>query len=165
MGVHTYLYIVKEMIMGYVCIKEYNGKNLASKNIAIPLGTKVERKGNYLYYNNTPICLYRSNIMREHFIWDDNLERRLQYHKDIFDENRSRSWTITVPRTDDRGKIIGIEKVAKYDRYTPAEVDYIQQHWPHLIVPGPALVFNDRFYHESNIEDLAKLARYCREMH
>lgn len=151
--------------MTFVCIKEYNGKTLAAKRVDIPIGSKVECRGNYLYWENIPLCTNRSSVAKEYFIWDDNLERRVMYQNIIFDPNRLRKWIVPTPRTDDEGREVGVENIMTYGRYSPTEVKYIQQHWSHLVINGSTLVFNDTFYCGSDIEDLAKLAQYCKETH
>lgn len=152
--------------MNFICIKPFVGRNLAFRPVEVPVGSKLEKRGDFLFWKEVPLCLCSSSVARHYFLVDDNFEKRLQYMNEILDESRTRQWLVAQTKVDENtGKVLGVEKILKQGRFTPEEIEYIQTHWPKWVIQGPALNFNEEFYANSSIEELAKLAQYCREKH
>lgn len=149
--------------MNYVCVKKYVGKNFALKFIEIPIGSKVERQGDFLMWKSIPFCSWRSDVAKKYFVWDDNFQARASYIYTIVEEDRLRVWTENVPVYDDStGKVIDFKTKERVGRFSPDEVSYIKKNFPHLLTNESVLNFNDFFYTGSKITDLEKLALYCR---
>lgn len=148
--------------MKFLVRKEFNGKNLLGHDIHIPCSVYVESDSKFILWEGLPVCIFRSNLANEYFIWaDDGFEQtRLTFEDAILFKKRTKIWNETVPIYDDNGNLIKYETVEHVGRYSPEEVNYIRTNFNHLILPGDGFVFNDLFYIGSNIKDIEKIARY-----
>lgn len=151
--------------MNFICVKDYNGKDLTSKEIEIFLGERLEARKGFIYYNSHPFCSVRSSVSKTYFIWDDHFERRAQYLSLILDENRKRTWAENTSIVDDKGKIISTIPQQKAGRYSPSEIKYIRKNFPKMVNFEGPLNFSDYFYIESNIDELESLYNYCKDIH
>ena len=58
--------------MEYITHNRFKGKDLYVQAILITRGKKLIRKGNVLYYQEHPICIYRSECAKKHFSRNDD---------------------------------------------------------------------------------------------
>nr|DAL61144.1 MAG TPA_asm: hypothetical protein [Caudoviricetes sp.] len=147
----------------YICIKTYEGRDLTGKKVTIPIGSRLEVKGDFLYWESIPLCTWRSDVAKKNFVWDDNFELRVWYQNTILDGDRVRTWTERVPNYDDKGRIIGTREVIMHGPYKPEEVLYIKEHYPDLVQAGEVINYSDGFY-KADIDRLESLAEYCKSI-
>lgn len=58
--------------MEYVTHDRFKGKDLYGKSVLITRGKKLIRKGDLLYFQDRPICVYRSDCAKKHFSINDD---------------------------------------------------------------------------------------------
>lgn len=144
----------------FICVKSYIGKNMMGSKVEIQAGSLLERKGNYIFWNNVPLCTWRSQIAKTYMVWNDNFERRARALKIILNENRISYWNEQVALRDENGDKVTSQTVQFSGRYSPKEIAYIKEHYPSLLENADGLHFNDFFYVGSNIDTLESLAEY-----
>lgn len=148
--------------MKFLVRKRYSGKNLLGQNIDIPENIYIESDNKFILWYGLPVCIYRSKLANEHFVWaDDGFEHsRTMFEESILFTDRLKIWSESVPIYDDLGNVTSYKTVNRSARFSPEEVEYIKKNFSHLVLPGDGLVFNDLFYIGSDIKDIEKLARY-----
>lgn len=148
--------------MKFLLRKKFSGKNLFGIPVEIEANTYHESDNTYILYNKLPLCNIRSDTAKQMFIWadDGNEYERYACENIILFSFREREWTIQIPKYDGNNEIIGYDEIVVTGRFTPDEVSYIKKTFPHLVLDGPTLIFNDFFYVGSDIKDLQKLATY-----
>ena len=77
--------------MQYITHTKYKGKDLYGETIMIFRGKKLIREEDVLFFNNTPICVYRSEVARKHFAINEDgkgLIRGDLTHKIAYSDSR-----------------------------------------------------------------------------
>ena len=77
--------------MQYITHTKFKGTSLDGKGVLISRGKRLERKDDILYFENHPICIYRSECAKMHFSKDDDkhgLERGDLTRKIAYSDNR-----------------------------------------------------------------------------
>ena len=112
-------------------------------NTPIKRGEVLTRNGDILYYNNTPICVYRSLNGKMHFAPND-------------DNNGLKRGDLTYAIAySDR---IRYSEDDRQQRFTDEELDILNTKYEKYIKPDiDVLLFNDDFFEES-IETLQEIA-------
>lgn len=146
--------------MKYKCFKEFKGKDLNLKSLTVPVNSELIRQGDILYYNDQPVCIWRSQVAKDYFIWngDNCADERLGYLKTIVFDPREVSWEELVKEFDEEGNITDEKLETHTDRYTPEESKYMLEHFPQFFDDNWR--FNDYFYVGSHISELKDLANY-----
>ena len=118
--------------MEYITFERFKGKDLQGNPILITRGKKLTRKGDVLFFQDKPICIYRSECAKRHFnINDDSngLARGDLISKIAFSQ---------AGLNDAQAEII----YSKWDRFLNKEHDVI--------------IFNDSFF-ETNLGEIQEL--------
>ena len=133
--------------MKYKCFREFKVKTLTDgREITIPPSAELIRLGEFLYYKNLPICVWRSQIAKDNLIWngDGQADKRLEYESRILFSSRKKTW-----------EEIGVTRSA---RFSPEEFEYMTDHFPQFFTEDG--LFNDYFFVGSHISELKELADY-----
>ena len=148
--------------MKFLLRKDFKNKNIFGMDVEIKGNTYLISDDTYILYNKLPLCTIRSDLAKRFFVWaDDGCEySRLSCENIILFSPREREYTVQIPKYDSNNEIIGYDEVTATARFTPDEVSYIKKTYPHLVLDGPSLIFNDFFYVGSDIKDLQDLAIY-----
>lgn len=122
--------------MEYITHTRYSGKDMNGEDILIRRGQRLERRGDILYYDNKPVCIYRSLIGKMHFAKNDDghgLERgKLSY---------AIAYAPRLRHSDDG---------ARQQRFSDDELEILHRDWPQYLKPNlDVLLFNDKFFEES----------------
>lgn len=146
--------------MKYKCFKEFKGKDLNLKPLTVPVNSELIRKGDILYYNDQPVCIWRSQVAKDFMVWngDNCADERLGYLKTIVFDPRMKTWEELVKETDEEGNVVNEKMETRSDRYTPDEASYMLEHFPQFF--NDDWRFNDYFYVGSHISELKDLANY-----
>ncbi len=146
--------------MKYKCFKEFKGKDLNSNSLTVPVGAELTRNGDMLYYNDQPVCIWRSQVAKAYMVWDGDgcADERLGYLNTIVFGPREVSWTELVKEVDENGNEVGEKLETRTDRYTPDEAQYMLEHFPQFF--NEDWRFNDYFYVGSHISEQKDLANY-----
>ena len=128
--------------MNYITHTKFKGTSLDGKGVLISRGKKLERKDNILYFENHPICIYRSECAKMHFSKDDDkhgLERGDITHK--------------IAYTDSR-----IEVNGRMQRFTEEQVEILtSDKWNKFLRKGhDVILFDDNFF-DADLEELKEL--------
>ena len=120
--------------MEYITHTRYSGKDMNGEDILIRRGQRLERRGDILFYNDNPVCIYRSLIGKMHFAKNDDglgLERgKLSYE------------IAYSPRVRYSGE--------RQQRFSDDELETLHRDWPQYLKPDTdMLLFNDKFFEES----------------
>lgn len=136
---------LKNTMKEYITHTRYKGKDINGNDILIRRGQKLERKGDLLYYNNIPICIYRSLIGKQHFAYnDDNLGlERGKYTYTI-------AYSPRIHYSNDN---------VRQQRFTDEELETLYRDWKQYIrLDTDVLLFNDKFFEEDPniLKEIAK---------
>lgn len=128
--------------MQYITHTKFKGTSLDGKGVLISRGKKLERKDNILYFENHPICIYRSECAKMHFSKDDDkhgLERGDITHKIAYSDSRVEVNGRVQRFSDKQAEILSSDKWSKFLRN---DCDVI--------------LFSDEFF-DADIEELKEL--------
>ena len=137
--------------MKYKCFREFKVKTLTDgREVIIPPSAELIRLGDFLYYKNLPICVWRSQIAKDNLIWngDGQADKRLEYESRILFSSRKKTWT----------EYNGKDTITRSARFTPTEFEYMTDHFPQFFTEDG--LFNDYFFVGSHISELKELADY-----
>ena len=128
--------------MNYICHTKFKGISLDDKEVMISRGKKLERKGDLLYFEKHPICVYRSECAKMHFSKDDDkhgLERGDITHKIAYADSR-------------------IEVNGRMQRFTEEQVEILtSDKWNKFLRKGhDVILFDDNFF-DADLEELKEL--------
>lgn len=107
--------------------------------VNLPYGTRLGRKGNYLYHGDKRLCAVNSKSAREHMARNDDeqgLKRGALTYAIAFKNTKNKGFRLT----DEQRKIL----VEKYSHFLRTDCEYI--------------IFNDDFI-AAEIEDLQAVAK------
>ena len=132
--------------MQYITHHEYDGKTMEAIPVIIKKGEKLNRLGDILYYNNLPICIYRSLVGKQHFSPNDDNNGLIRGEI---------SYAIAY---EPRIRFGGPEKNYQ-QRFTDEEISILNTKYDQYLKPDiDMLLFNDKFFEES-IEKLKEIAK------
>lgn len=128
--------------MQYIAHTKFKGISLDDKEVMISRGKKLERKGDLLYFDNHPICVYRSECAKMHFSKDDDkhgLERGDITHKIAYSDNR-------------------VNVNGRMQRFTEEQVEILtSDKWNKFLRKGhDVILFDDNFF-DADLEELKEL--------
>ena len=128
--------------MNYITHTKFKGKSLDNKEVMISRGKKLERQGDFLYFEKHPICVYRSECAKMHFSVDDDkhgLERGDITHKIAYADSR-------------------IEVNGRLQRFTEEQVEVLtSDKWNKFLRKGhDVILFDDNFF-DADLEELKEL--------
>ena len=128
----------------YITHERYDGKDLNGNSILIRRGKRLERRGDTLYYSDTPICIYRSFVGKKYFAHNNDgfgLERgKLTY---------AIAYSARLRYSDD---------AESQQRFTDEEIKILRSKWAQYLKPNvDTLLFNDKFF-ELSPEVLKQIA-------
>lgn len=125
--------------MEYIAHQRYSGVNMNGKKVLIRYKDKLERRGDVIYFNDTPICIYRSLVGKQHFSINED-GRGL--------ERGNLTYKIAYSKRGDGSQ-----------RFTDSEIELLETKYNHLLKPtGDVILFNDTFF-ELEVEKLEELAK------
>lgn len=83
--------------MEYITHLRFKGKDLTGKSVLITRGKKLIRINDYLYFEERPICVYRSECARKHFSINEDkngmlrgdLIEKIAYSNKAFNDNQA----------------------------------------------------------------------------
>ena len=111
----------------YIAHERYNGKDMQGNEILIRRGKRLDRRGDVLYYDDKPVCIWRSLIAKQRFANNADglgLERGKLTHAIAY-----------APRGDGA------------QRFTDAEQGLLRRDWGQYLKPfDDVLLFNDEFF-------------------
>ena len=132
--------------MKYIAHTRFKGKTMAGTSVLIRRGKALERKGDILFFKDTPVCVYRSYIGKQHFAVDEDgegMERGSLTYEMAF-----------APRV----RIEGTKDEPKQQRFTDEELETLSTEWKQYIKKHCGmLLFNDEFF-ELPVETLREIA-------
>lgn len=126
------------MLQSYICHTSYNGKTMNSEPVSIERGEKIERRGEVLFYKETPVCIWRSLVGKRHFaINDDGLGL----------ERGDASWALAY---GPRPQVCAENDQGPEQRFTDSEIKVLTDKWGHFLKPNADFIlFNDSFFEQS----------------
>ena len=111
----------------YIAHERYSGKDMNGNEILIRRGKRLDRLGDVLYYDDKPVCIWRSLIAKQRFANNADglgLERGKLTHAIAY-----------APRGDGA------------QRFTDAEQGVLRRDWGQYLKPlDDVLLFNDEFF-------------------
>lgn len=113
----------------FICKKKYKGKNILGDKVSVPVDAEIDKYENFLLYKGKPICLYRSQVAKDYFVWngDGCGEERWKLEQEIF----------------------------KHKPFPLDKASMLQTKFPHLLNGDrDAIIFNDYFFTQSHISEL-----------
>ena len=117
----------------YIAHERYQGKDMHGNEILIRRGKRLEKRSNTLYYEDSPVCIYRSLVGKQYFARNDDghgLERGKLTHAIAYSPRYRRS-------DDDKSQ----------QRFTDAEIKTLRTDWNQYLKPNlDTLLFNDAFF-------------------
>lgn len=146
--------------MKYRCFKKFSGKDLNLNPLTIPVNAELTRQGDILYYNNQPVCIWRSQMAKDFLVWNGDAcaDDRLNYLKVIIYDPREKTWTEIVKEINSETGEEQEVSVKRYGRFTPEESDYLLNRYPQFFNDDGR--FSDYIYVGSHISDLKDIVNY-----
>ena len=128
--------------MIYITHTKFRGKDLQGKKVMISRGKKLERIGDLLYFENHPICIYRSECAKMHFSINDDFKGMIRgdiTHKIAYSDSK-----------------ISINKSGH--RFSENQVELLtSDKWKKFLNPDHnVILFSDSFF-DADVEELQTL--------
>ena len=121
--------------MQYIAHNRYKGKDINGNDVLIRRNKLLERKGDVLFYNNIPICIYRSLIGKQYFANNE-------------DGNGLRRGIITYTLAYEP-RVCYSDDGIKKQRFTDEQLEILNTQWKQYLKPNcDMLLFNDEFFEE-----------------
>lgn len=145
----------------YITKKEYKGKDMLGRDITIPVNMPLDKKNQYLRYNNIPICTEDSYIAKNYLVYngDGNAARRKDFINYLL--RRSRKWKSGIDVYDEFGNFVKTEDTINSDTFTPLEMNFLLERYKKYIKSLSPFMFTDEFY-RAPIEDLKKIVDFMK---
>lgn len=125
--------------MEYITHLRFKGKDLTGKPVLITRGKKLIRKDNYLYFEDRPICVYRSDCARKHFSINEDkngmlrgdLIEKIAYSNKKFEDNQA-----NLLWSDKWNKFLNLEHdvIIFADCFFEADISELQELYNELYV-------------------------------
>lgn len=148
--------------MKYKCIKKFKGKSLGegNKEVTFPKGSELTRQGDFLYYGDVPVCVWRSQVAKDFFVWngDGQGDLREEYLNVIVHGPREKSWIEVREYEDPETHEVKKENIVRKGRFSPEEAEYLEKTYPQFFNPDG--IFSDYFYVGSHVSDLKDMSSY-----
>ena len=117
--------------MEYITFERFKGKDLYGKPILITRGKKLTRKGDVLFFQDKPICIYRSECAKRHFSPNDDglgLKRGDLIHMIAHSDNSLNDKQIDLLFSDKWNRFLNLEHdvVIFNDSFFNANIDELQ---------------------------------------
>ena len=128
--------------MQYITHIKFKGKDLTGKEVMISRGKKLERKGDFLYFEDYPICVYRSECAKMHFAINEDSQGMVRgdiTHKIAYSDSRVLVNGRTQRFSEKQVEILCSDK---WEKFLNKEHDVI--------------IFTDVFF-EANVDELKNL--------
>lgn len=128
--------------MNYITHTKFKGKDLQGKEVMISRGKKLERLGDFLYFEKHPICVYRSECAKMHFSINDDSQGMIR--GDI---------TRKIAYSDSRIDVNG-----RMQRFSEDQVELLtSDKWNKFLNPDhDVILFADNFF-DASVEELKEL--------
>lgn len=128
--------------MQYITHTKFKGKDLTGKDVMISRGKKLTRVGDFLCYEERPICIYRSECAKMHFSSNDDkhgIERGDITHKIAYSNSR-------------------IEANGRKQRFSEQQIEVLcSDKWKKFLNPDhDVIIFADSFF-EADLDELKEL--------
>lgn len=134
--------------MEYITHNKYKGKDIKGKDVLIPRGKKLTKNGDFLFFESTPICIYRSEVAKQHFSnnYDGNgLLRGDLTHKIAYSDRRYQvgNWN---------------------QRFNEKQIELLcSDKWVKLLnTEHDVIIFNDSFF-DADVDELKELYKELEE--
>ncbi|MBQ8693608.1 MAG: hypothetical protein IJ520_10750 [Synergistaceae bacterium] len=113
--------------MEYIAHRRYDGKDMQGNEILIRRGKRLDRRGDVLYYDDKPVCIWRSLTAKQHFA--NNADG------------------LGLQRGELTYKIAYAKRGDGSQRFTDAEQELLRRDWGQYLKPNvEVLLFNDEFF-------------------
>lgn len=134
--------------MQYITHTKYKGKDLKGKEVMISRGKKLQREGDFLYFEKRPICVYRSECAKRHFSINEDTQGMIR--GDL---------THKIAYADTRATVNGW--ISRFSE-TQAEI-LCSDKWKKFLNPEhDVIIFTDSFF-EASVEELQELYNELQE--
>ena len=67
------------MTVKYLVGKRYKGDSLTTSSVNLPRDTELTRKGDMIYFKDIPICIWRSEIAKQYFVYNKDGKGRERF--------------------------------------------------------------------------------------
>ena len=113
--------------MEYIAHRRYDGKDMQGNEILIRRGKRLDRRGDVLYYDDKPVCIWRSLTAKQHFA--NNADG------------------LGLQRGELTYKIAYAKRGDGSQRFTDAEQELLRRDCGQYLKPNvEVLLFNDEFF-------------------
>ena len=116
----------------------YKGKAMDGSEVLVRRKKELERKGDSLYFEGHPICIYRSLVGKQHFAVNEDgkgLERGVITY--------ALAYAPRLRWSEDKER-------PRQQRFTDEELETLSEKWGNYLRPNiDMLLFNDTFFEES----------------
>ena len=128
--------------MTYITHTKFKGKDLQGKSVMISRGKKLTRVGDFLCYEERPICVYRSECAKRHFSINDDTQGIIR--GDL---------THKIAYSDMRTTVNGWQS-----RFSEKQAEVLcSDRWKKFLNPEhDVIIFTDGFF-EASVDELQKL--------
>ena len=122
----------------YIAHERYDGLSMDRQPVLVRYKDKLERRGDVLFHNHKPICIWRSLVAKQHFAINNDgqgLQRGKLTHAIAY-----------APRGDGS------------QRFTDEEQELLRSKYKHLLKElDDVILFNDKFF-ELSLAELKEVA-------